>query len=932
MNCWKFVLALGTACIALGADAPKRLNVQVTWGENSGEAAPYYIKLIPATGGLQIENTTGTSLEEGEALRDGAWQTRAGAGDTDGVRFTLVSPKPANDTIQNVQVIWADLIAASDADTARRLTQDAAMHPASARLTVQMNPEGTRGFTVTMDQLLREKAIWIPSLHVYITAGDDPPSFAQYQAQLASWKGQRILERVHAEPEATYARYTKLWDDMGDPSYINPQPHGPGHIVCLAWDSSIAKFGVDRGAGVWNDYGNPDHFQFWFDFGDIAKGITNAWKGQHLENGLPVITTVFERDGIRYEVEQFAYPLDGPPSERRGNLQMVMLQRVRATELEGRARTLPVAFSHRRQFPSHTANSIIVDQTGDTAVFRENAFHRVLLSITGVGDGFEWNGVSDYQRDMKRVNGTVFLNMPAKGTREFVVKLASPLIAPEDAAKLVAIDYADARQKTIRFWADYVSRGAKFITPEKAVNEMFNASLWHALRLPRRHGGSAPDVRMDLPYSNFAYSQTGTPWPVNQAVYVDYMLYDLRGYHAIAEEELAAQYKNNQEYSGHVNGFANWTVYTPGMLYAVAQNFLLSGDRAALDRLMPASLKALDWCLEQVRAAAANASETRGLVAGPLNDGTGDGVWAFNQAYMSASLDLFGQALEQIGNPRAAECRAAAREIRNAIERGFGVATMRSPVVQLRDHTWQPYVPSEANTHRRHFDQWYPTDVDTGAVHLVRLKAVPAHGDLSDWLLNDHEDNLFYKGWGIANEPVYNQQATAYLLRDDPEAVIRAFYSYMASGFSHTVYEPVEHRWTHGQYFGPPSTDGAWFELFRNMLIHERDDGALVLGAATPRPWLANGKKIEIEGAPTYYGKLSMTVESSAAAGRITASISMPNRSHPREILVRLRHPDSKKMRAVTVNGRSWTDFDPAKEWVRIPQPTDARYIVVASY
>ena len=46
------------------------------------------------------------------------------------------------------------------------------------------------------------------------------------------------------------------------------------------------------------------------------------------------------------------------------------------------------------------------------------------------------------------------------------------------------------------------------------------------------HAPQEPNVAIDLPYSNFAYSQTGTPWPVNQAVYVDYMLHDLRGYHA----------------------------------------------------------------------------------------------------------------------------------------------------------------------------------------------------------------------------------------------------------------------------------------------------------------------------------------------------------------------------------------------------------------
>ena len=201
-----------------------------------------------------------------------------GAADVDGVDIYLAATVPENDVLQKVHIIWADLISASDSDTARRLTRDAAMHPASPKLTVQMNAEGTRGFTVTADQLLTEKAIWIPSLHVFITAGDDPVSFTQHKTELERFKGRSILDRVRSEPEATYEKYVSEWEDMGNPSYTNPQTRGPGHIVGLTWDSAIPKFGIDRGAGVWNDYGNPDHFQFWFDFGDIAKGITRTWK------------------------------------------------------------------------------------------------------------------------------------------------------------------------------------------------------------------------------------------------------------------------------------------------------------------------------------------------------------------------------------------------------------------------------------------------------------------------------------------------------------------------------------------------------------------------------------------------------------------------------------------------------------------------------
>ncbi len=229
-------------------------------------------------------------------------------------------------------------------------------------------------------------------------------------------------------------------------------------------------------------------------------------------------------------------------------------------------------------------------------------------------------------------------------------------------------------------------------------------------------------------------------------------------------------------------------------------------------------------------------------------------------------------------------------------------------------------------------DQWYPTDVDCGAVHLLRLKALPSLGPLADCLLHDHEDNLFLKGWGMANEPVYNQQATAYLLRDDPKAAIRAFYSMMACAFSQSAFEPVEHRWTWGQYFGPPSTDGTWFELYRHMLIHERDDDSLLLFQAVPRKWLEDGQRIDIQRAPTYFGKLSANVQSQAASGEIRAEVDTQFSHNPKTLLVRFRHPQGRPIRSATVNGEDWTQIDREKEWVMIANPTQPHYSIVVRY
>ena len=100
----------------------------------------------------------------------------------------------------------------------------------------------------------------------------------------------------------------------------------------------------------------------------------------------------------------------------------------------------------------------------------------------------------------------------------------------------------------------------------------------------------------------------------------------------------------------------------------------------------------------------------------------------------------------------------------------------------------------------------------------------------------------------------------------------------------------------------------------------------------TPRRWLEDGNRIEVRRAPTRFGDLSMTVRSRAAPDRLRRKSKCRSRIRPSALLVRLRHPAGARMRSVQVNGRKWTDFDPAKEWVRMRTPGEARYMIVTNY
>lgn len=161
-KCVYGVLLSGAALLASsgpeGAEVG-RLQVWLSWGHGAARVAPYHIEPVTESPGVEIRDARPSLLEPGEGLQDRAWHTRAGAGDVDGVTFTLRYPSEPADRIQDLHILWADLISASDAATARRLTRDPAFHPGSPKVTIRMDAEGTRGFTVDVNQLLTEKAL-----------------------------------------------------------------------------------------------------------------------------------------------------------------------------------------------------------------------------------------------------------------------------------------------------------------------------------------------------------------------------------------------------------------------------------------------------------------------------------------------------------------------------------------------------------------------------------------------------------------------------------------------------------------------------------------------------------------------------------------------------------------------------------------------------
>jgi hypothetical protein len=94
------------------------------------------------------------------------------------------------------------------------------------------------------------------------------------------------------------------------------------------------------------------------------------------------------------------------------------------------------------------------------------------------------------------------------------------------------------------------------------------------------------------------------------------------------------------------------------------------------------------------------------------------------------------------------------------------------------------------------------------------------------------------------------------------------------------------------------------------MLIQERASDLWLAPMVTDR-WLRDGQCISVRNAPTRFGKVSYAIRSASARGRIDAEIQPPPTSTGlHQIVLRIRHPEGRPIRAVSVQGQPHHEFD----------------------
>jgi hypothetical protein len=313
--------------------------------------------------------------------------------------------------------------------------------------------------------------------------------------------------------------------------------------------------------------------------------------------------------------------------------------------------------------------------------------------------------------------------------------------------------------------------------------------------------------------------------------------------------------------------------------------------------------------------------------------------WLGLSHYAKAIVDLNAET----GKKYAAESQAYAEDILAAVEKSF----VLSPVIRVRDGTYRSFLPPTPYMRGpasrciptsfgspEHTPGLYP-DVIRGGVHLVNMSGLlPATDPRAQGLVDVLEDRLLLehhrlpmrtlgynpaKHWfshaGWYYQCGIERTANVHLQWDDVPNFLRSFYNQYAVDIVVGPYTFNEHTTR-----GPPDKsfeEAAFLERLRNLLVMEEGSRLWLLRAA-PRAWLAQGQRITVKNLPTHFGLVEYEIVSDAEHGQIKATVKLPPRKMPKEVWLRLRHPQATAIKSVTVNGRPWPQFDPEKELVQL--------------
>ncbi|HXS68498.1 MAG TPA: hypothetical protein VN761_06610, partial [Candidatus Polarisedimenticolia bacterium] len=780
----------------------------------------------------------------------------------------------------------------------------------------------TNTFTFKMDDL-SDGALYLPEFGAAVLPANDERDFSAVAADVRHAGQKTLYDRITDLPEQTW---TSAWNGL--------PPKKSRISFIIGMDGSRQKFCVDRDGML--SFRRNDHFMEILPARDtprlalekgpvkFAFGLPDKPIERHIEDeSVPTLITTWERNGMRITQTAFATTLQGanadaPPPPDATAVAMLRFDFTNTTDAPLTA-TLPITLTN------NATGTTPFQVTAEGLLQNDNQVRGQIVadpSPTVENNELHWSAP-----------------LAAHAAKSIIIKVPYlRLVETSETEALKSLNFEQERKNTGDYWRHALNKSARLITPEPVLNEFYRAAAGHFLINAEREPGSN---RRFARVSSFNYGVYG-----NESCMMVLDM-DRRGYHQEAADclETWIHYQGTVGLPGDFDS-KEGVLYGAGgyeaggynqhhgwILSTLVEHYRFTRDETWLRHALPAILAGADWIIRETARTSNRVDLAEGLLPpGDLEDIGDWWNWLSTSCYTWRGLDSAAWALEQIHSPDAPRIRAAADRYHQKLLDHFLAASVRSPVVRLRDGTAVPQIPSYVQRRGRSFG-WICETLE-GAMHLIITRAIDPKSVQAQWILKDYEDNLFLspqygytvddfdKYWfgrgGMSMQACLLLDPEAYLYRDDVKQALRAIFNAIALNHFPDVHMNTEHAlpemgdWAGDQY--KTSDEGNACGWLRELFVREEGD-ALLIGQAVPRNWLAPGKRCGIENTATYFGKTSIVYEGAPAG--VTAKLQGPMRNPPHTIRLRFRMPGEKPLKHVVVNGKPWRMLD--RDWVVLP-------------
>ena len=481
------------------------------------------------------------------------------------------------------------------------------------------------------------------------------------------------------------------------------------------------------------------------------------------------------------------------------------------------------------------------------------------------------------------------------------------------AQRLAEVPFERKYAESVAYWEHKLAAAAYIRVPERRIDEMLRAGLLH---LDMITFGRESDETLSPNVG--VYGPIGT----ESAPIIQYYL-------SMGLDEQARRSLNyflvTQKENGQIENFNGYTVETGAALWSIGEYYRYTLDSTWIRQVAPRLMKAcnflIDWRNRNKR------EELRGRGYGMVEGKVADPVDPYHQfmlnGYSYLGLSRMAEVLGALGYEQASEYAREAEAWKQDIRSSFFESMSRSPIVPLGDGTWSPTVPpwTEADAPRllyrkaevfRSHGTFTAPDGLLGPLYLVFCEVIDPEEKAASQMA-DYYGELLLQGNSPFSQPYYSRYNWYQLRRGMVKPFLNTYYTVLSAHADRETYS----FWEHFYRLSPHKThEEANFLMESRWMLYMEQRDTLHLLRTIPRAWLQDGKTIELDGVRSYFGALTLRVDSRLSEGYIGASLRLDDRRKPSCVTLRLPHPQGRQ--PVRVIGGT---YDPVTESVTITAP-----------